>query len=370
VTTAAPTTFAAALTAPAPGAIAVVAIAGADANDVVQSLLKQPKSDKVPLLEVNRPRLVRICDSDGQTLDDAIIVVSPQPELQYVELQPHGGVRVVERLLELLATQGATVINPSEFAEKFLTANSFEHELNQALLHSTSRRLTQWLLAQSNILPTFLAHWDDLKPTDQSEYIERTQLAIRLLGGLRLALVGPPNAGKSTLANRLIGHERVITSDTAGTTRDWIDETISIDGWPLTLIDTAGVRQTDDALEATAIERGRTQALTADLIVILEDATQLRPADSTALSQTAVPQNGKAIPTIRVINKVDRLSPSELDILRSKLGDDVHFISAKDEIGIQALYTAIIRELGFDKMTEGIATGFNQSHLPPFDNAP
>jgi len=369
VTTAAPTTFAAALTAPAPGAIAVVAIAGTDANDVVRSFLKQPKSDAVPPLEMNRPRLVRICDTVGQTLDDAMLVVSPQPEFDYVELQPHGGVRVVERVLELVATKGAAVINASEFSDKFLTASPFEYELNQALLHSASRRLTQWLLAQSNILPKFLAQWHDLKKTDQTDYIERTQLAIRLLRGLRLALVGPPNAGKSTLANRLIGHERVITSDTAGTTRDWIDETISIDGWPLTLIDTAGVRHTDDALEATAIERGRTQAQTADLILMLEDATQPEVADSIAHSQAVGSQDGKAIPTIRMINKVDRLSQSELDTLQRKLGEDVHFISAKDEIGMQALHQAIIRELGLDQMTEGIATGFNTSHLPPFDKA-
>ena len=91
---AAPTTFAAALTAPAPGAIAAIAIAGAEANAAVRRVIKQPKSDVVPPLETNRPRLVRICDAAGQTLDDAMLVVSPRNKFEYVELQPHGGVRV------------------------------------------------------------------------------------------------------------------------------------------------------------------------------------------------------------------------------------------------------------------------------------
>ncbi len=364
---AAPTTFAAALTAPAPGAIAVVAIAGAEANAVVRRVIKQPKSDVVPPLETNRPRLVRVCDSAGQTLDDAMLVVSPRSKFEYVELQPHGGVRVVERVLELLAANGATVIDPHEFAANFITTTTFESQLNQALLHSTSRRLTQWLLAQSNLLPNYLARWNEQSPTERARYIERTQLAIRLLGGLRLALVGPPNAGKSTLANRLIGHERVITSDTAGTTRDWIDETISIDGWPLTLIDTAGVRQTDDALEATAIERGRAQALTADLIVTLKDATVVGAADYSETSAAALLHNGKAVPTIRVINKVDRLSQEELDLLQKMMGGDTLFISATTGVGIAELHQAIINKLGLTNLRDDEATGFNLAHLPPFD---
>jgi len=367
VNDAAPTTFAAALTAPAPGAIAVVAIAGADANGIVRRVIKQPKSDAVPSLEINRPRLVRICDSADQTLDDAMLVVSPLAEFEYVELQPHGGVRVVERVLELLAANGATVIEPHEFAAKFITTTTFESQLNQALVHSTSRRLTQWLLAQSNLLPNYLARWNEHSPAEHARYIERTQLAIRLIAGLRLALIGPPNAGKSTLANRLIGHDRVITSDTAGTTRDWIDETISIDGWPLTLIDTAGVRQTDDALESTAIERGRAQALTADLILTLEDATEVGATDDSGTSSTALSLNGKAVLTIRVINKVDRLSQGELDRLRNMIDGAALFISAANGTGIAELHLAIINNLSLDKLRDDEATGFYPAHLPPFD---
>ncbi len=364
---AAPTTFAAALTAPAPGAIAVVAIAGADANTVVRRVIKQPKSEAVPSLETNRPRLVRVCDIAGQTLDDAMLVVSPRSKFEYVELQPHGGVRVVERVLELLAANGATVIGPNEFAAKFINTSTFDSQLNQALLQSTSRRLTQWLLAQSNMLPDYLARWDEKSPIERARYIERTQLAIRLIGGLRLALVGPPNAGKSTLANRLIGHDRVITSDTAGTTRDWIDETISIDGWPLTLIDTAGVRQTDDALESTAIERGRAQALTANLVLKLEDATEVGATDDSGTSSTALSLNGKAVLTIRVINKVDRLSQEEFERLRNTIDGEALFISGANGMGIAELHQAIINNLGLEKLRDDGATGFHTAHLPPFD---
>lgn len=358
-------TFAAALTAPAPGAIAVIAITGIDAVRVVQRIIKQPRSDAAPPITVAQPKLVRIVDSAGTTLDDAMLIVSPRADIEYVELQPHGGVRVVERVLELLAEAGATVIDPDHFANDYLCTNNFERDLHAALLQSTSRRLTAWLFSQATILPAFLHNWHAHSTTEKDAYLKRTQIAIRLVNGMRVALVGPPNAGKSTLANRLIGKNRIITSDVAGTTRDWVDEAISIDGWPLTLIDTAGSHDTTDPLEATAIARGQAQAQSADLVIHLMEADANAATDS--FKKRDRTRNDQSAAVLRVMNKIDRLSPMQLDSMNRAVGTDSLFISATDGVGIETLVQNIVSQLGLDLLSPNTPTGFCSAHAAPLE---
>jgi tRNA modification GTPase len=179
-----------------------------------------------------------------------------------------------------------------------------------------------------------------------------------LIAGLRVAIVGPPNAGKSTLANRLIGTDRVITSRQAGTTRDWVSETALIRGWPVTLTDTAGQRPTQCAIEAEAIRRGRQQAESADLILAVLDATTSPAArrDGLASAFEGIP-SGR--PRVVALNKSDVAAPATA----SDSSPPALPISALTGAGIEDLEACIESGLGLDLLTGDSPTAFLPSQL-------
>jgi tRNA modification GTPase len=234
-------TIAALLTPLAPGAIAVICVAGPRTDAILRDILRRPRDEQSPALAAGRPTLCRIVDGDA-FLDDAVVVRLNGATGPRAELCTHGGVRIAQRLLQLLERCGAKIVTAREFCDTVSPVHPVEREVDEALLRSPSRRLTHWLLRQRTILPAFLERFDRLEAAERDAFMARSRVAIRLLHGLTIAIIGPPNAGKSTLANRLIGRDRVITSDVPGTTRDWVSETALIQGWPVTLTDTAGPR--------------------------------------------------------------------------------------------------------------------------------
>ncbi len=344
-------TIAALLTALAPGAIAVVAIAGPRTPSILTTILRRPKSDQTPDLKPDTPALCRIVDAD-QTLDDAIVLIS---DADLAELHTHGGVRIAQRLLMLLGALGATIVPADEFIERTSTVNPVERAIDAALIRSQSRRLTEWLLAQRSILPPYLARLDQITTADRAAFDHRSRIAARLLRGITIALIGPPNAGKSTLANRLIGHDRVITSDQPGTTRDWITETALIRGWPVTLTDTAGLRDADCAIEAEAIRRGTQQAHAADLVLIVLDATAPAEVQRAALAR-AVAALPPEMPRIIVFNKCDSSTAKPVDVN----GVAEAAISALQAIGIDELDSQIELTLGLNLLIENQPTNIER----------
>ncbi|MBN2560648.1 MAG: 50S ribosome-binding GTPase [Phycisphaerae bacterium] len=352
-TTKAPATIAALLTRLAPGAIAVVGVAGPGVDAILGRVLRraparvmQNTSDQPPRLLDHRPTFCQIVD-EGAIVDDVVVVRIPRGDTTTAEINTHGGVRIAQRVLMLMEKNGARIVDADAFVSLYAEADLIERDVDRTLLGVSSRRLTHWLLTQRRILPGFLRQLDSLgahsqtaetfvaqgglrpqpkcgtgvppvtpparrrcnrslrekrrfqslvvqasrpcherrnddttgpsgrtpTPSEVTAFHERSRVAVRLIEGLRVALIGPVNAGKSTLANRLIGADRVITSDQPGTTRDWVSETALVQGWPVTLTDTAGIRNTNCEIEAEAIRRARRQAGLADLVVIVLDAT-------------------------------------------------------------------------------------------------
>ncbi|GMU35772.1 MAG: GTP-binding protein [Planctomycetia bacterium] len=350
-------TVAALLTPLAPGAIAVIALTGPKAREILSTVLRAPRSDAPIELELGRSRLCRIVDGH-EALDDAIVAILPHGPHEVAELCTHGGVRIAQRVLALLAAKGAQLIDAESFTARTSTQLSpIELDIDRALLRSRSRRLTQWLLAQRRILPAFIERLNDLSDRDRMAYRHRTFTAMRIFDGLQVAIVGPPNAGKSTLANRLIGHERTITSDTPGTTRDWVSETALIQGWPVTLTDTAGIRETDCQIESEAIRRGRHQASAADLVLILADAMHGEEACKRSILEAA-----ESLPSevrrLFVFNKWDRAQT-----LKPTNGSTAILVSATTGLGIEALEQRIAETLGLDQLKDDIPTGFTGSHF-------
>jgi tRNA modification GTPase len=357
-------TIAALLTPLAPGAIAVVGLAGPRTDEILAAILRRAREDQPLVLTANRPTFCRIFDG-ASPLDEAVAV---RIDGMRAELCTHGGVRIAQRLLQLLERHGARIVPAQDYCDAVTPLHPKERDVDQALLRSSSRRLTLWLLAQRVILPPFMDRIESLSPAERAAFIDRSRVAIRLLEGISIALIGPPNAGKSTLANRLIGRDCVITSDVPGTTRDWVSETALIQGWPVTLTDTAGIRDTDCAIESEAIARGRAQAHRADMVLVILDATTPAPEHAAIFEQlTAIPP--PVTPRIVVLNKCD-LAPFPSDGEGGGEGSNTRVfstsplpISALTGLGIDALESQIAAQFSLGLLTNDHPTGFVQSHI-------
>lgn len=351
-------TTAAILTARAPGAIAVISITGPETEHILQAILRRPSADSASTLRWKRPTLCRVCE--GPTpVDDVMVVLVRGGADARAEICTHGGVRLAERVLALIAAQGAQIVSPEKFVVAGADTDPIARDVDRALLGTQSRRLTIWLMHQRNVLSPFLRALPKLGDDEHETFRRRSNAAIRLLRGLSIAIVGPPNAGKSTLANRLIGRDRVITSEVPGTTRDWVSETALINGWPIMLTDTAGIRDSSCAIESEAIRRGAAQARRADLVLIVVDATTA-PDDQYANFRKIVGLLNPSAPRIVVFNKCESSTarPCSIDLAPSCS------ISALQGIGIESLEEQVAVSLGLDQLRNGLPTAFLPSHLP------
>jgi tRNA modification GTPase len=248
---------------------------------------------------------------DGEeVIDDAIVAVRTDEDgVGYVEFTTHGGPRIVQRLLLALNRNGARIESADEMSsEAWPAENLIEREVYALLPHAQTRRAAAWLLRQRVSLPAAIEEIRGLLRDTPSVALERIRGLIRthgaatwMLRGFSVAIVGLPNAGKSTLANALCGKNRVLVSDLPGTTRDYVSEPVAIDGVPLTLVDTAGVRHSEDAIEAEAVLRARRQAGQAGLRLVVIDAAVPLAEDSRGLLGTFTPDD----PSLLVLTKGD-----------------------------------------------------------------
>lgn len=228
---------------------------------------------------------------DGErVLDDPVVVVAPDES--WADVNVHGGAWVVRSVLDLAEREGFEVIDRPELplpAEAVDADGEIEREVLRYLPLARTPLALRVLLAQP-------AAWERLGDYVAGEILTDQSLD-RLLHPPRVAIVGVPNVGKSTLANQLFGQERSITADLPGTTRDWVGELANLDGLAVMLVDTPGVRETVDPIEREAIERAAGEVRAAELIVLVLDVTQ--PLEGQRGLMERNPES------IKVINKVD-----------------------------------------------------------------
>lgn len=286
--------------------VAVIRVSGADAFALARHL-----SGALP---AHRATAVRaILDLDGQTLDQALILRFDAPASftgeNVVELHLHGSIAVVRSVLALLAaTDGFRMAEPGEFTRRALEngrmnltqveglADLIEAETEaqrkqaQATVSGALGRLVErWrrdLIRAASLIEATIDFADEDVPVDVTPEVSAlmdgvqsdlrresasVRIAERIRTGFEVAIVGPPNVGKSTLLNALAGRDAAITSDIAGTTRDVIEVRMDLGGLPVTLLDTAGLRDTDDVVESIGIDRARQRASAADIRVFLDE---------------------------------------------------------------------------------------------------
>lgn len=293
------------LTAPGTSALATIALHGDGAWSALRERFR-PELPAEPVLgTLNLGRL-------GREVGDEVVVVSGESG---VEIHCHGGREVVRFLVELFLERGFVEVDWQQFLRRTRAPRRALAEI--ALTQATTARVANILLDQVR---------GNFDPVQLAESARWAWLGRRLLAGFRVVLAGPPNVGKSSLANALAGYQRSIVSPTPGTTRDVVTARLAFDGWPIELSDTAGLRTEADVLESAGIERTRASLDTADLVVWLMDASDPNP----------VPPERPG--TLVVVNKIDR--PAMWTIPADALS-----VSATTGFGMEALTAAIVVRL-------------------------
>ena len=326
-------TIAAVATPAGPGAIGILRLSGPRAADIAAAVFRP--LGKKGLLERPVRTLVYgdLLDREGQVIDRVLCTYSRGPESytgeDTAELHCHGSPMVLTLGLEALFAQGARQAGPGEFTQRaflngrldlaqaeavadLLDAQSREGARHAAgqLSGALSRRVGEIYSALVDLMAHFHAVLDypdeDIDPftqeqlsqdlTQQETALERLLATYRrgrqLSRGVRCAIVGRPNAGKSSLLNALVGYERAIVTDIPGTTRDTVEENVELGGVPLRLIDTAGLRDSADPIEQLGVERSRAAMEEAELILLVVDAAAEMTAEDAELAR-AVAESGK-----------------------------------------------------------------------------
>ncbi|MFK4936155.1 tRNA uridine-5-carboxymethylaminomethyl(34) synthesis GTPase MnmE [Lactococcus garvieae] len=348
------------------GAIAIVRLSGSDALSIAKKVFQGKDLDKVASHTINYGH---IFDKD-RLVDEVMLSVMKAPKTftreDLVEINTHGGIAVTQEILQLLLRSGARLAEPGEFTKRaFLNgridlaqaesvmdliraktdqaANIAVKQLDGSLsnLINNIRQEILESLAQVEVNIDY-PEYDDVETMTSQMLLEKTahfeQLLETLLAtakrgkilreGLRTAIIGRPNVGKSSLLNQLLREEKAIVTDIAGTTRDVITEFANIGGVPLELIDTAGIRETEDVVEKIGVERSQKALEEADLVLLVLDASSaLTPKDLELLELSSTTNR------IILLNKTDLPEKIELD----KLPEDFIRISALKNENLDAV---------------------------------
>ena len=376
------TTIAAISTAMSASGIGIVRISGEDAMNVIDKIYRSKNGRKnIKEVKTHTIHYGYIYDGD-ETVDEVLVMVMRGPKTytgeDTVEIDCHGGVYAMKRVLETVLKNGAQVAEPGEFTKRaFLNGRldlsqaeavmdviqaksevalkSSVEQLKGSVLRAV-KEIRGKLLHHIAYIETALddpEHFDlDGYPQELLEVAEDQKKKVQKLlksaddgkmiqEGIRTVILGKPNAGKSSLLNFLVGEDRAIVTEIAGTTRDTLEEYISLHGISLRIIDTAGIRETEDVVEKIGVEKARQMAEKADLILYVVDSSQ--PLDENDQEIMELLRGRKSIV---IYNKTDLASAVDMGSLREKTGSQVIPVSVVEETGIEDLEKSI-REMFF-----------------------
>ncbi|SEB95726.1 tRNA uridine-5-carboxymethylaminomethyl(34) synthesis GTPase MnmE [Terriglobus roseus] len=359
------------------GGIGIVRLSGPAAITIAQNL--------VPSINTNTPRLAQYAilrDESGARVDDALITFFKAPHSytgeDLVEIATHGAPVVLDWLVRACVDRGAQPARPGEFTERAFLRGRLDlteaeavrdlidaQTLGQAKLAAQQmggsiataiRPAKDALISLIAALEAGIDFAEDDLDTLSAAEIDAPIAAIetslntlltsfahgRLMReGLRLAIVGRPNAGKSSLFNRLVERDRAIVTATPGTTRDVISEHISMEGVPVELLDTAGLRETVDEAESMGVARSRQTIADADAVLLVVDATAAETDEEVSLKESLLGR-----PVIEVRNKID--------LLRERLPDEVSWTNQRSDFTRQTIWVSAVSGEGVEALRAGI----------------
>ena len=370
-------TIAAIATAMSQSGIGIVRVSGENAISIVNKIYRS-KSGKKTLnhVESHTIHYGYIYDED-EMVDEVMVMVMKGPRSytaeDTVEIDCHGGILVVRRILETVIKNGARCAQPGEFTKRAFLNGRIDlskaeavidiiHSKNEFALKNSVNQLKgsvyekikdirEKIIYEIAFIESALDDPEHISLDGYNDEIEEKIVDLQketkklyenaengkmLKEGIKTVIVGKPNAGKSSLLNKLIGEERAIVTDIAGTTRDILEETIFLNGLGLNIIDTAGIRTTEDIVEKIGVERAKKYANDADLIIYVVDALVPLDANDEDIIQMILDKN-----VIVLLNKTDMHPVITEESLKARLDKPVLSISAKENIGIDILEDTI-----------------------------
>ena len=381
-------TIAAISTAPGEGAIGIVRISGDLAISIASSIyqcgtkqLEEQKTHTIHYGHIVDPK-------SGEVYDEVMVSVLRAPKTftreDIVEINCHGGIVAINRVLQLVLRMGARLAEPGEFTKRAFLNGRIDLSQAEAVMDLIRAKTDKSMQLAMRQLDGQLSHliqnlrqeilntlaqvevnidypeYDDVEEMTLQLLREKTQQVLQgihallntasqgkiLRDGLKTAIVGRPNVGKSSLLNVLLREEKAIVTDIAGTTRDTIEEYVNVRGVPLQLIDTAGIRETDDVVEKIGVERSRKALKEADFVLLLLNQSETLQEEDIRLLETT-----KGMKRIILFNKTDL--PSKL------LTEDIAPYAQEEEI----VTTSMLNKEGIDQLEEKIAGYFFQGQM-------
>ena len=375
-------TIAAIATAMSNSGIGIVRISGDEALDVADRIFRPKKgSRKVSDMGTHTIHDGYVTDGD-EVIDEVMLLIMKAPRSytceDTIEIVCHGGVLVMKKILETVLKYGARPAEPGEFTKRAFLNGRIDlsqaesvidviNAQNELALKSSVSQLQGAVLEKIKAIRAVVLHeiafiesaLDDPEHVSLEGYPEQLHEIMSdahskvkklldssdngkmLKEGINTAIVGKPNAGKSSLLNILVGEERAIVTEIAGTTRDILQEQIQIGGIGLNVIDTAGIRDTEDIVEKIGVNKSREYIEKADLIIyVVDSSTELDENDQEIIEAI---QNKKAIV---LLNKSDLDAKTDASVLQTQLSKPILSISAKNNTGIHELET-LIEEMFF-----------------------
>ena len=365
-------TIAAIATAMTSSGIGIIRISGGQAFEVIEKIFKKKNGGKINLSRSHTVQYGYICDQD-EVIDEVLVLIMKGPHSytaeDTVEIDCHGGVLMMKKILETVIQYGARPAEPGEFTKRAFLNGRIDlsqaeavidviNAQNEYALKSSVSQLKGKMSEKVKALREKIIYeiayiesaLDDPEHISLDGYGEELAKKLepmvkeleRLIAsadngkvmseGVKTVILGKPNAGKSSLMNVLVGEERAIVTDIAGTTRDTLEEHIRLRGISLNVVDTAGIRDTEDVVEKIGVTKARTAAEDADLIIYVVDASV--PLDENDRDIIEMIRNRKAVV---LLNKTDLEQVVSVEELEKQTGHRVIPVSAKEETGIEEL---------------------------------
>ncbi|HHW56265.1 MAG TPA: tRNA uridine-5-carboxymethylaminomethyl(34) synthesis GTPase MnmE [Clostridia bacterium] len=372
-------TIAAISTSPGEAGIGIVRMSGEEALNIISKIFKPYRAKDIKKVKSHTLHYGHIIDPETEEIYDEVLVsVMKKPHTytreDIVEINCHGGIVVTSKILELILKQGARLAEPGEFTKRaffngridlsqaeaiidIITAKTMlaNRYAQKQLSGYTGQRMKELKDKMIGLLAHLLALIDfpeeDVEELERNEMLKIAREIVKdiekliassesgriIREGLRTAIIGKPNVGKSSLLNALLKENRAIVTDIPGTTRDIIEEYVNVRGIPIKLIDTAGIRDTDELVEKIGVERSKEVLSEADLILFVLDASRELTKEDYEIFDILTRKN-----TIFVLNKIDLPKKIDEKELKNLTKDGIMIeVSTIKKIGLDQLENTI-----------------------------